>query len=83
MLLDTIHSGCHHTTLNTLEWKGERIHTSATILYAFLLQRLNRTAVRMVTPLFLTGPLQPWQTLTLLSIRLTKVTRTFLQLCHE
>ena len=34
-------------------------------------------------PLFLTGPLQPWQTLTLSSQRLTKVVRTSLQVRHE
>ena len=50
------------------------------VLYIFLLIQLNRTVVGMVvTPLFLTAPLQPWQTLTLLSQRLTKVIRASLQ----
>ena len=34
---------------------------------------------RDCNPLFLTGPLQPWQTFTLLSQRLTKVIRTSLK----
>ena len=33
MELDTIHSECHHMTLNTLEWKGELILVKYTKIY--------------------------------------------------
>ena len=99
MQLDSIHSECHHTTFNTLEWKGERILVKY-IKYTFdgpdiyFFRSLEYSLRIFVTatksygvgngnPLFLIGPLQPWQTLTFLSRRLTKVMRTSLQVASR
>ena len=83
---------CNHMTLNTLEWKCERILVKYMEVYIGWSRHLLFSVFEVLfthfcysnyivkwwdgNPLFLTGPLQPWQTLTLLSQRLTKVIRT-------
>ena len=74
--LDTIHSECYHTMLNTFKWKGERILVNYTFdgpdicLFpsAKYSLRIFITTTRSyvggnVNLFFLTGPLEPWQKL--------------------
>ena len=87
----TIHAGCHHTTLNTFE--NIEIHSTSQIyidgpdicfspslkysLHIFAATKLYGGGNG--NQLFLTGPLQPWQTLTFQSQNFTIVIRISLQ----
>ena len=52
MQLDTIHSECHHTTLNTVEWKGECILVKYMKVYIYFFPSLKD-----FLGTFFTGPL--------------------------